>query len=109
MPKGIVSINRGKSSAGYFLDSRSPIRSRTSFAGMTDVYCIMTDTYSISSFPRKRESPAAGLPLLIEMVPSNFSHLFSTITGRPISSDRGRMVRPFSLMPENIRSISFNQ
>jgi len=39
------------------------------FAGMTYVYSIMTHTYSISSFQRTRESPAAaGLPRLIEML-----------------------------------------
>ena len=53
--KGIFSINRGKSSAVPFFWIPA-------FAGMTD-------TYSISSFPRKRESPAAaGLTLLIEML-----------------------------------------
>jgi len=36
---------------------------------MADVYSIMTHTYSISSFPRTRESPAAaGLPRFIKML-----------------------------------------
>jgi len=59
----IFSINRSKSSPVLFFWIPA-------FAGMTDVYSIMTDTYSISSFPRMRESPAAaGLPRLIEMLP----------------------------------------
>jgi len=54
---GNFSINRGKSSTVPFFWIPA-------FAGMTGVYSIMTDIYSISSFPRTRESRTCYRDLL---------------------------------------------